>query len=210
MKKILAAALLSGLAALPAQATVTVIGSVAGYVPQAGVVVAEFEGPSPIYSGPTYVGTTPGTRAAPLGDATGYGAVGPAPNITPATLDLSSFGTINTLSLYWGSIDQYNTITFYGTSGDIASFDGGDSLIQPATGSQTDTSANRTVTFSFTGGDQNAVKGVRFSSTEQAFEYDHVSIAAVPEPASWAMMLSGLGMIGFSMRRRSRRTAALA
>jgi hypothetical protein len=31
-----------------------------------------------------------------------------------------------------------------------------------------------------------------------------VSISAVPEPATWAMMLSGFGMIGFAARRRQR------
>jgi hypothetical protein len=29
-----------------------------------------------------------------------------------------------------------------------------------------------------------------------------VSIAAVPEPATWAMMLAGFGLIGFALRRR--------
>lgn len=33
---------------------------------------------------------------------------------------------------------------------------------------------------------------------------DAVSIAAVPEPATWAMMLLGFGMIGFASRRRQR------
>jgi len=32
---------------------------------------------------------------------------------------------------------------------------------------------------------------------------DGVSIAAVPEPATWAMMILGLGMVGFAMRRRT-------
>lgn len=31
---------------------------------------------------------------------------------------------------------------------------------------------------------------------------DKVSIAAVPEPASWAMLIAGFGMVGASMRRR--------
>lgn len=28
------------------------------------------------------------------------------------------------------------------------------------------------------------------------------ALAAVPEPASWAMMIGGLGLVGVSMRRR--------
>jgi len=31
---------------------------------------------------------------------------------------------------------------------------------------------------------------------------DSISVAAVPEPATWAMMLLGFGAIGFTMRRR--------
>lgn len=32
---------------------------------------------------------------------------------------------------------------------------------------------------------------------------DGVNIAAVPEPTTWAMMIAGLGLVGFSMRRRT-------
>jgi hypothetical protein len=31
---------------------------------------------------------------------------------------------------------------------------------------------------------------------------DNISVAAVPEPATWAMMLLGFGLIGAGMRRR--------
>jgi choice-of-anchor C domain-containing protein len=31
---------------------------------------------------------------------------------------------------------------------------------------------------------------------------DNVSVVAVPEPATWAMMIGGLGLVGVSMRRR--------
>ena len=33
-----------------------------------------------------------------------------------------------------------------------------------------------------------------------------VAIAAVPEPATWAMMIVGFGAIGSSLRRANRRT----
>ena len=32
---------------------------------------------------------------------------------------------------------------------------------------------------------------------------DKVSIAAVPEPATWGLMIAGFGMIGATMRRRA-------
>ena len=46
------------------------------------------------------------------------------------------------------------------------------------------------------------VAGLRLSSTQNAFEVDNLAINAVPEPATWAMMLLGFGAVGFAMRRR--------
>ena len=34
----------------------------------------------------------------------------------------------------------------------------------------------------------------------------NVGVAPVPEPATWAMMLMGLGMVGFGLRRRKKQT----
>jgi PEP-CTERM motif len=34
-----------------------------------------------------------------------------------------------------------------------------------------------------------------------------VSLAAVPEPASWALMIGGFGLVGFAMRRRKANVA---
>jgi choice-of-anchor C domain-containing protein len=39
---------------------------------------------------------------------------------------------------------------------------------------------------------------------------DAVSVSAVPEPTTWAMMLGGFGMVGYSMRAARRRKTALA
>lgn len=36
----------------------------------------------------------------------------------------------------------------------------------------------------------------------------NVSVGAVPEPASWAMMITGFGLIGYASRRRARMVAA--
>lgn len=41
-----------------------------------------------------------------------------------------------------------------------------------------------------------------------SIEYDLVTDGAVPEPASWALMITGFGMMGAVARRRSARTAA--
>jgi hypothetical protein len=47
--------------------------------------------------------------------------------------------------------------------------------------------------------DNNDSSGVRY----QNFSYNSVVGGGVPEPAAWAMMLAGFGMVGAAMRRRS-------
>ncbi|WP_198283224.1 NF038120 family PEP-CTERM protein [Sphingomonas sp. PAMC 26617] len=47
-----------------------------------------------------------------------------------------------------------------------------------------------------------------FATNEGQFAFDNIrfddtAVAAVPEPATWAMMLAGFSMIGFASRRRS-------
>jgi hypothetical protein len=37
---------------------------------------------------------------------------------------------------------------------------------------------------------------------------DRVYVAAVPEPASWAMLIAGFGLVGVSARRRKAHSAA--
>ena len=37
---------------------------------------------------------------------------------------------------------------------------------------------------------------------------DHTAVAPVPEPASWAMMLAGFGLVGGALRRRNGGRAA--
>lgn len=48
------------------------------------------------------------------------------------------------------------------------------------------------------------------SSVDSAVGLDSISVSAVPEPAAWAMMILGMGVIGFAMRRRTSAVAAIA
>ena len=154
-----------------------------------------FDGPTPAYSGTIYTDSVPNDRVQPGGSTGGYGAVGPGNAESSATLDLTSFGAIGTISFLWGSPDSYNTLLVDGTS---FSFTGGGL-------------AEGVYTLTFTGADRNSVTGLTFASpAEDAFEFDNVNVASVPEPATWAMMIGGVGMVGGALRTRSRKALVAA
>lgn len=47
-----------------------------------------------------------------------------------------------------------------------------------------------------------AVRNAAGAAGGNDFAIDNISLAAVPEPTTWMMMFSGLGLVGFSLRRR--------
>ena len=161
----------------------------------------DFESPAPVSGGAITTGSLDGIRAQPFGSTGNYWTVGPSDG-SPGIMDLSSIGDIFNISFLWGSVDTYNTIQFLGAGGVVlASFTGSD-IFNPANGSQTDPNLNPLVRFDLTGSDVSALTQLRLSSTSNAFETDNFTINAVPEPATWALMMLGFGAIGFGMRRR--------
>jgi hypothetical protein len=109
-------------------------------------------------------------------------------------------------SFYWGSIDTYNTLELLNrTGGVIATFTGGQ--FPPANGDQTAGATNRRAYFDLTGADQQ-LGGLRFTSTQFAFESDTFSFNAVPEPGTWALMIMGFGGVGAMLRSRRRQGLA--
>ena len=208
MRKLYVAAAVSVLAAMPSVAAVTV-SSTDGAPPYGVPATFQFDAATPQYSGTIYYDSVSGVRAQPAGSTGGYAAVGPSNAQSSATLDLTAFGDINSISFLWGSVDAYNTLDVLGTS---MSFGGGDMGVAPPSGDQANANSNRLVTLTFTGADRANVTGLRFGSTGDAFEFDNVkvNVAAVPEPASWAMMLVGFAAIGAAMRTERRSQAAFA
>ena len=138
--------------------------------------------------------------AQPLGTSGNYLSV-----LGSGTEDVT-FSARSSFSFFWGSLDTFNTITFDTTSG-TQTFTGsqiatlaGDGV--KATGCQVLTDCNRY--FTFTGnGDQ--ITGFSVSSSQNSFEFTNIS--AVPEPATWAMMILGFLGVGLLSYRKSSRVS---
>ena len=175
-------------------------------------IVFDFNGVTPELSGnySLVTGSIGGEYAAPAGDATQFAVVpadgAPVPGV--ALLDLTGFSNpIRSLSLYWGSIDEYNTLEFLDGATVIYTITGG--MLPPADGNQSDGSTNRRVNLDFGFGGQ-SLTGLRFTSTGKAFEFDDIAIGGVPEPQTWAMLIIGFGLVGITARRRNRTSVVAA
>lgn len=152
----------------------------------------------------TRTGSLSGQRAAPAGTLAGgiYQSVGPA---SLSTFDFTNYtgrtAALTGFSFYWGSIDAYNSIDFLRADGSIMrTFTGRD--MPRFDGNQTEGITNRRVTLGLDV--QDRIKQVAFRSTSPAFEFDTIGVTtgAVPEPASWAMLIAGFGLVGAVLRRR--------
>lgn len=217
MKKIAlaATALVAGLGmAGTANAAVTLTSVQPGTVPYSGPAPTfDFNTPgtTPSFTGGAVLTTTSQTDAAPLGSTGGYYSV--SPDDGPGVIALSSLGAISSLSFLWGSADFGNVVEFFNTSNQlIGTFTGNGVFGANANGSRTSPASNAVTTFSFTGADQN-VGSLRMTArpggnnpSGYSFEIDNLAISPVPEPATWAMMFIGLGLVGASARLRRRKT----
>jgi PEP-CTERM motif len=145
---------------------------------------------------------TNSTAAEPAGDTSVYGAAEPGNSLAVfAPKDLTD------LSVYIGSLDSYNTISFYDSGTLVQSFTGTQLALPISNGDQVNGLTNRRYDFTFSAGSD--VNEIVFASTEPAFEIDNLAIAGVPEPATWAMMILGFCFVGFMMRS-NRQKAGLA
>lgn len=147
-------------------------------------------------------------------DGNGYFAIGNGVDSNGVQNSLTLLGktALSSISVFIGSLDAYNTIQLLGASGNVlgtytgTDMAGGSTIPFPG---NTLADNNRRVTF--TGTQDTTYYGAKFYNTGQnsAFEFDNVSLtAAVPEPATWAMMILGFGLVGSAMRRRKPAVAA--
>jgi hypothetical protein len=108
-----------------------------------------------------------------------------------STATMSFAGGATEVSFLWGSPDSYNVLEINGSAFNKTLL--GTSL----TG---DRSIGVYLTIKADGGDM--INSLTFKSNSNAFEVDNFRVTAVPEPGTYALMLAGLGALGFMAKRR--------
>lgn len=151
-------------------------------------------------------GSISGKYAAPYGvgavDASNYISV---PNPVSNGSVMVQLGHLyNYFGLWWGSVDGYNTLSFYNGNTLVASITGQDATrASAANGNQSAPSTNLYVNIF----DLPSFDSFQMKSTSYAFEADNIAVGntmPVPEPST--MVLIGLGMfciVIYSKRRQS-------
>jgi hypothetical protein len=155
------------------------------------------DGTAPGFSGSySFYNSTIPNKAVTV-DGTRYLAVpedGVASGTSLKTATFTSPKAITSFSFDWGTPDAYNVLSFYN----------GSTLVKSVIGIE----SNLTKRFTYDFASSANVTSVSFGTTRRAFEIDNLSVTAVPEPASWALMIAGFIMVGAASRRRTRAVAA--
>ncbi len=202
----LAAATIS---AAPASALTITLFNTDQPLPVGQVMIQDFD--NPIAAGFTFtqdvnafvrsgaLGLWSGVSAPPPGDLTNYETVTSGGRAT-----LNSSNGLKVFSFFTGSPDTYNTVRFTGLNGYSQTLSGAAIF-----GGAVNTNGNQTVgkRVSYDFGPETVTK-VEFLSTGNSFGFDSLAGTAVPEPATWAMMIMGFGAMGAVLRRRRSMTFA--
>lgn len=104
----------------------------------------------------------------------------------------------------WGSIDSYNTLTIASSVGSLVIVPGSASFPNAANGNQFLPGTNGLFTVWGTAGE--TFSSITLASRSNSFEIDNLAVrtagGVIPEPATWAMLIAGFGLVGASLRRQ--------
>src|SRR3984893_3018137 len=158
-------------------------------------------------SAATAKGTTPGVSAAPLGMGTSTSTGTTYMSVQGGGTEMATWATPQTsLSIYWGSIDgnvpgsaSGGNINDLSITVDGFTLTGLDLMALGAGGTGSQTLPKDNQLFRITG--LGPFTTVEFHTTRNAFEF--TLGAAVPEPATWAMMTLGFAGLGYAAFRRN-------
>ena len=205
------AALLGGFGVASAATIVSFDGG-SGDLPVGTTIVQDFEGfaaGSPGAAiGPNafaYAASVSGAAARPNWGSTGnFGTVLSGGSYT------IDFGPTSLFSFVLGSLDTYNSLTLKYEDGSSQLYAGGQIIndLSFPSGNQISGETNGVVAYRVTGGPR--LTGATFTASGNSFEFDNLAVAAVPEPAAWALMIGGFGLVGCALRRRQRPEAMFA
>ncbi len=197
------AALISFIAPLSAQAGVSFI-SYGTALPTGESLITDFSTSAGLTGGNLVTGSAGGVTAAPAYSASTFDTDQylSVPGGGSATL---TFAPTTEVSVYVGSLDTYNTLSFGGLG--AASYTGSalGSISGAADGNQTAANTNGRFVFTFA----KPVDSATFVSSTNAFEVASVA-GVVPEPASWALMLIGFAGMGGAFRANRRTRSVVA
>lgn len=101
-----------------------------------------------------------------------------------------TLSSIDLSTMYPGLTEDGVDVTFTGVKADLSTVSQTFHVVDGAA-----------ATFSFLSGFSNLVS-LSWTNDAMYHQFDNISVAAVPEPESVALMLAGLGMVGMMVRRR--------